>query len=55
MNPDHAFFITLAYGISGVAVLGMIAAIMLDYRRLKKSLRTMGVTVAARDDRADLD
>ncbi len=55
MNPDHAFFITLSYAISAVAVLGMIAAIALEHRRLKKSLAAMGVTVAARDDRADLD
>ncbi len=55
MNADHFFFIALSYGITGVAVIGMIAAIALDYRRLKKSLQAMGVTVAARDERADLD
>ena len=43
MNADHFFFIALSYGISAVAVLGMVAAIALDYRRLKKSLQAMGV------------
>jgi len=55
MNPDHAFFIALSYAITAVAVLGTIAAIMVDYRRLKKSLQAMGVAAAARDDRPDLD
>ncbi|MEI2734901.1 MAG: heme exporter protein CcmD [Rhodoblastus sp.] len=55
MTSDHFFFIALSYGITIVAVLGMIAAIALDYRRLKKALQAMGVTVAARDERADLD
>ncbi len=55
MNADHFFFIALSYGITAVAVLGMVAAIALDYRRLKKSLQAMGVTVAARDERTDLD
>ena len=32
-----------------------LAAIALDHRRLKKSLQAMGVTVAARDERTDLD
>ena len=55
MTSDHFFFIALSYGITAVAVLGMVAAIVLDYRRLKKSLVAMGVTVAARDERTDLD
>ncbi|MFV0279596.1 MAG: heme exporter protein CcmD [Rhodoblastus sp.] len=55
MNADHSFFITLSYAIAGLAVAGMIAAIALDYRRLKKALRGMGESVNARDDRRDLD
>ena len=55
MTSDHFFFIALSYGVTAVAVLGMVAAIALDYRRLKKALAAMGVAVAARDDRPDLD
>ncbi len=55
MSQDHAFFIVLSYAITALAVFGTIAAIMLDYRRLKKSLQAMGVAVAARDDAQHLD
>lgn len=55
MSQDHAFFIAFSYGIAALAVLGTIAAIMLDYIRLKKSLQSMGVAVAARDDAQHLD
>ena len=55
MSHDHLFYIALSYGIAALAVLGTLAAIMLDYRRLKKALAAMGVAVAARDDAQHLD
>ncbi|HPG01749.1 MAG: heme exporter protein CcmD [Hyphomicrobiales bacterium] len=55
MSHDHAFFIALSYGVTAIAVIGTIAAIMLEHRRLKKALAAMGVTVAARDDGQHLD
>lgn len=55
MSGDHAFFIALSYAITALAVIGTIAAIMLDHRRLRRALAAMGVTVAARDDGQHLD
>ncbi len=55
MNPDHLYFIALSYGVTALAVAGTIAAIVLDHRRLKKSLAAMGVAADARDAGRDLD
>lgn len=55
MSQDHAFFIAFSYAITALAVLGVIVAIMLDYRRLKKALGNMGVAVSARDEAQHLD
>ena len=50
MSHDHAFFIALSYGVTAIAVIGTIAAIMLDHRRLKKALERLG---APTDERGD--
>ncbi|MFT4098006.1 MAG: heme exporter protein CcmD [Rhodoblastus sp.] len=55
MSQDHLYFIALSYGITAIAVLGTIAAIMLDHRRLKKALANMGVAASARDEARHLD
>ncbi|HMN74325.1 MAG TPA: heme exporter protein CcmD [Rhodoblastus sp.] len=55
MSQDHVYFIAFSYGVTAVAVLGAIAAIMLDHRRLKKALAAMGVSDEARDDGRRLD
>ncbi|MDE2362801.1 MAG: heme exporter protein CcmD [Hyphomicrobiales bacterium] len=50
MNNPHTTFIVASYAITAVAVLGTIAAIMLDYRRLRRALEKLGAPV---DQRAD--
>jgi len=46
----HATYIALSYGIAALAVLGAIAAIMLDHRNLKSALRKLGAPVDERED-----
>ncbi len=50
MSNDHAWFIALSYGITGVAVLAATIAIALEHRRLKKALEKIG---APADERGD--
>lgn len=49
MSQDHLYFIALSYGITAIAVLGAIAAIMLDHRRLKKALERLGAPTDERE------
>jgi heme exporter protein CcmD len=50
--PGHTTFVALAYGVAAVAVFATIAAIMLDYRRLRRALDRLGAPVDRREDDA---
>jgi heme exporter protein CcmD len=41
MNEAHWGYISLAYGITGVVVLGLILRIVFDYRRLRAELANL--------------
>ena len=47
MDNPHFAFIAAAYGVAALALAGMVAAILLDYRRLRRDLARLG------DDRAE--
>jgi heme exporter protein CcmD len=38
MTPTHAGFIIAAYAVTAVAILGVIGAIVLDHRALRRAL-----------------
>jgi heme exporter protein CcmD len=50
--PSHATFVALAYGVAAVAVCATIAAIMLDYRKLRRALEKLGAPLDQREDDA---
>ena len=52
MTAAHTTFIVASYAITAIAVLGAIAAIMLDYRRVKRDLERIGAPVDQREDEA---
>jgi heme exporter protein CcmD len=52
MTSTHFGFIFAAYALTGVAVLGMIGAIILDHRALQRALARMAArTQTTEDDR----
>jgi heme exporter protein CcmD len=50
MSATHTTFIVASYAITAIAVLGTIAAIMLDYRRVRRDLERIGAPVDERDE-----
>jgi heme exporter protein CcmD len=50
--PSHTAFVALAYGVAAVAVFATIAAIMLDYRKLRRALEKLGAPLDQREDDA---
>ena len=52
MSDTHTTFIALSYAVAAIAVLAMAAAIMLDYRNLKRALEKIGAPVDQREDEA---
>ena len=48
----HTTFIVASYAVAVVAVLGTIAAIVLDYRSLRRALEKLGAPIDQREDEA---
>ena len=52
MSATHTTYIALAYGVAALAVLATIAAILIDYRNLRRALEKLGAPVDQREDEA---
>jgi heme exporter protein CcmD len=53
MDNPHFAFITAAYAIAALVLAGMAAAILLDYRRLRRALVRLNDPRELGDERAD--
>ncbi|MDF2116511.1 heme exporter protein CcmD [Roseiarcaceae bacterium H3SJ34-1] len=49
---DHAAYILAAYGLTVIVVLGVIAAIVIDRRRIERALERFPVRGAETDNRS---
>ncbi len=52
MTATHTTFIALSYALAAIAVFGAIAAILIDYRNLRRALEKLGAPVDGREDAA---
>ena len=52
MTASHMTFIAASYAVAAIAVLAAIAAIVFDYRKVKRDLERLGAPVDEREDEA---